>query len=88
MLTLNLLNRECVEGTYEFKDQCLLLCNLGNEGRNCSQNSDKTWKCSGCDKEPTSCTDGLYKSWDDCSSNCLHGLCSMNAGENGIRCMC
>ncbi|PNY28367.1 Killer toxin subunits alpha/beta-like protein [Tolypocladium capitatum] len=79
----------CFEGTYEFEDQCLLLCDRGDAGRNCSQNSDKTWKCSGCRKEPTTCTDGLYKSWDDCFANCLNGLCSVNAGEKGMmRCRC
>jgi hypothetical protein len=79
---------DCVEGTYEFEDQCTWMCNLGEEGRKCSKNSDDTWQCTGCDKEPTVCTPGLYTDFDACGSNCLNGLCSLNAGENGIRCTC
>ncbi|KAK4233494.1 killer toxin subunits alpha/beta-like protein [Achaetomium macrosporum] len=79
---------DCTEGKYEFEDQCLLVCNLGQEGRACSKNDDGTWECKGCDKRPTTCTEGLYQGWDACRSNCLNGLCSMNAGENGIRCRC
>ncbi|KAK3988009.1 killer toxin subunits alpha/beta-like protein [Cladorrhinum sp. PSN332] len=79
----------CTEGRYEFEDQCLAVCNLGDEGRKCSQNSDKTWQCTGCDKPADKCTAGLYKGgWDECSSNCKNGLCSENAGEGGVRCTC
>ncbi|KAK4200586.1 killer toxin subunits alpha/beta-like protein [Triangularia verruculosa] len=83
------INNACIEGQYDLEDQCLALCNLGDEGRKCSQNSDKTWQCKDCDKPPTKCTSGLYSGgWDQCYSNCKDGLCSRNAGENGVRCTC
>ncbi|KAK3299894.1 putative class V chitinase [Chaetomium fimeti] len=79
---------DCTEGTYDFEDQCLLVCDHGEEGSACSKNADGTWECKGCDKTPTSCTAGLHDGWDACYSNCLNGLCSENVGEDGIRCTC
>lgn len=78
----------CTEGQYEWKEQCEIACNLGEEGRKCSENKDKTWQCKGCDKSPTSCTAGLYDGWDACRSNCLNGMCWENAGEPRIECKC
>ncbi|KAK4450329.1 killer toxin subunits alpha/beta-like protein [Podospora aff. communis PSN243] len=79
---------ECVEGRYEFQDQCEMMCNLGVEGRKCSKNSDDTWQCKNCDSEPSKCEPGLYSDWDKCNASCKGGACSLNAGEDGIRCTC
>jgi hypothetical protein len=65
-----------------------MMCKLGSEGGKCSQNSDDTWQCKNYDDEPYKCTPGLYPGWADCNNYCMNGACSLNAGEDGIRCTC
>ncbi|POS69818.1 hypothetical protein DHEL01_v211789 [Diaporthe helianthi] len=76
---------DCLEnGEFHSEEQCKPLCNLGDDSK-CTKSGDR-WKCTGCRKEATECNEGLHSDWDTCYQNCKNGLCSENAGEDGIRC--